>query len=164
MDMLFSPDAMDLRILDALQQDADLSVADLSRKVGLSSTPCWRRLKTLEKNGLLGRKIRLLNRSRLGFGFTAFVNVSLSSNGRQSLGQLERAVMNMPEVVECYMVTGQMDYVMKVVTTDMEAFEHFLRTVLTPLPFIREVHTSVGLTEVKRETTVPLKLLKRKTA
>jgi Lrp/AsnC family transcriptional regulator len=152
-------DNIDIRIMDALQRDADLPVAELGKKAGLSATPCWRRVKMLEERGVLGKKVRVLNRHALGLKFVAFINVSLSTNGRQSLGQFERAVLKMPEVVECHLVTGTMDYVMKVVTVDIEAYQHFVRTVLTPLPFIREVHSYVGLTEVKSETLLPLSLL-----
>jgi Lrp/AsnC family transcriptional regulator len=152
-------DNVDIRIMDALQRDADLPIAELGKKAGLSATPCWRRVKMLEERGVLGKKVRLLNRRALGLKFVAFINVSLSTNGRQSLGQFERAVLKMPEVVECHLVTGTMDYVMKVVTVDIEAYQEFVRTVLTPLPFIREVHSYVGLTEVKAETLLPLNLL-----
>lgn len=153
-------DAIDIRILDALQHNADLSSAELGKKAGISSTPCWRRVKALEERGVLGKKVRLLNRQALGLGFVAFVNVSLSSQGRQSLGQFERAVLKMPEVVECHLVTGTMDYIMKVVTVDISAYQDFVRTVLTPLHSIGEVHSYVGLTEVKAATTQPLGLLK----
>src|SRR4051812_21763 len=154
-------DNIDIRIIDALQRDADLPVAELGKKAGLSATPCWRRVKILEERGVLGRKVRVLNRQALGLKFVAFINVSLSTNGRQSLGQFERAVSKMPEVVECHLVTGTMDYVMKVVTVDIEAYQDFVRTVLTPLPFIREVHSYVSLTEVKSEAALPLNLLRQ---
>lgn len=150
---------IDLKILDSLQRDADLPMAELGRKVGISSTPCWRRIKLLEERGVLGKKVRLLNRKALGLGFVAFINVSLSSNDRQSLGLFEKAVVKMPEVVDCYLVTGTMDYVMKVVTVDVESYQNFVRTVLTPLPFIQEVHSYIGLTEVKSEAQLPLALL-----
>jgi Lrp/AsnC family transcriptional regulator len=152
-------DNTDIRIIDALQRDSDLPIAELGKKVGLSATPCWRRVKLLEERGVLGRKVRVLNRQALGLKFAAFINVSLSTNGRQSLGQFERAVLKMPEVVECHLVTGTMDYVMKVVTVDIEAYQEFVRTVLTPLPFIREVHSYVSLTEVKSEAALPLSLM-----
>ena len=152
-------DTVDIRIMDALQRDADLPIAELGKKAGLSATPCWRRVKMLEERGALGRKVRVLNRQALGLKFVAFINISLSTNGRQSLGQFERAVHKMPEVVECHLVTGTMDYVMKVVTVDIEAYQAFVRTVLTPLPFIREVHSYVSLTEVKAEVALPLSLL-----
>jgi Lrp/AsnC family transcriptional regulator len=154
-------DNTDIRIIDALQRDADLPMAELGKKVGLSATPCWRRVKILEERGVLGRKVRVLNRQALGLKFVAYINVSLSTNGRQSLGQFERAVSKMPEVVECHLVTGTMDYVMKVVTVDIEAYQEFVRTVLTPLPFIREVHSYVSLTEVKSEAALPLNLLRK---
>lgn len=156
-----SLDPVDIRILAALQIDADLSVTELGKKAGISSTPCWRRVKILEEHGILGKKIRVLDRQALGLKFVAFINVNLSTNGRQSLGQFERAVLKMPEVVECHLVTGTMDYVMKVVTVDIEAYQEFVRTVLTPLPFIREVHSYVGLTEVKSKMQLPLELLGR---
>lgn len=157
--MLKDMDTVDLRILGALQQDADQSMQELGKKAGVSSTPCWRRVNALEERGVLGKKVRVLNRQALGLGFVAFINISLSTNGRQSLGQFEKAVMKMPEVTECHLVTGTMDYVMKVVTVDIAAYQDFVRTVLTPLPFIREVHSYVSLTEVKSESALPLGLL-----
>jgi len=149
-------DAIDMRILRLLQQDASMSAAGIADKVGLSQSPCWRRMQRLEQQGYIRRRVALLDPQALGLGFVAFVSVSLSEHGRQSLSGFEDAVRRFPEVVECYTVTGQMDYLLKVVTRDIKGFEQFIRQRLTQLEGVREMHSQVAVTEIKCTTELPL--------
>ncbi len=154
--MQSSLDATDLRILRLLQHDASLSAAELADKIGLSQSPCWRRVQRLEQRGYIRRRVALLDPQALGLGFVAFVSVSLSEHGRHSLVGFEDAVREFPEVVECYTVTGQMDYLLKVVTRDIKGFEQFIRQRLTQLEGVREMHSQVAVTEIKCTTELPL--------
>jgi len=149
-------DATDMRILRLLQQDASMSATEIADKVGLSQSPCWRRMQRLEQQGYIRRRVALLDPQALGLGFVAFVSVSLSAHGRQSLSGFEDAVRKFPEVVECYTVTGQMDYLLKVVTRDIKGFEQFIRQRLTQLEGVREMHSQVAVTEIKCTTELPL--------
>ena len=154
--MQSSLDATDLRILRLLQHDASLSAAELADKIGLSQSPCWRRVQRLEQRGYIRRRVALLDPQALGLGFVAFVSVSLSEHGRHSLAGFEDAVREFPEVVECYTVTGQMDYLLKVVTRDIKGFEQFIRQRLTQLEGVREMHSQVAVTEINCTTELPL--------
>jgi Lrp/AsnC family transcriptional regulator len=154
--MQSSLDTTDLRILRLLQHDASLSAAELADKIGLSQSPCWRRVQRLEQRGYIRARVALLDPQALGLGFVAFVSVSLSEHGRHSLAGFEDAVREFPEVVECYTVTGQMDYLLKVVTRDIKGFEQFIRQRLTQLEGVREMHSQVAVTEIKCTTELPL--------
>lgn len=151
-----SLDATDLRILRLLQHDASMSAAEVADKIGLSQSPCWRRVQRLEQQGYIRRRVALLDPHALGLGFVAFVSVGLSEHGRHSLSEFEDAVRRFPEVVECYTVTGQMDYLLKVVTRDIKGFEQFIRQSLTQLEGVREMHSQVAVTEIKCTTELPI--------
>ena len=152
-------DSIDLRILSELQQDASLSNAEIARRVGLSVSPCWRRIQRLEKAGVIRGRVALLDPDRLGLGVTVFESVKLSSHGRQALPEFEDAIRDYPEVVECYTVTGEVDFILRVVTRDMQSYERFLRDHLLQLPHVAEVHSTIALTQVKYTTVIPLHLV-----
>jgi Lrp/AsnC family transcriptional regulator len=154
-------DSIDLRILSELQQDASLSNAEIARRVGLSVSPCWRRIQRLDKAGMIRGRVALLDPGRLGLGVTVFESVKLSSHGRQALPEFEEAIRRYPEVVECYTVTGEVDFILRVLTRDMQSYERFLRDHLLQLPHVAEVHSTIALTQVKYTTAIPLDLVSK---
>lgn len=154
-----SLDAIDLQILDLLQRDASLTAAEVAEKVGLSQSPCWRRIDRLEQQGYIRRRVALLDRQRLGLGVMVFVQVKLSRGARRSLAQFEAAMRSFPEVQECYMLMGEIDFLVKVVTRDVASYEAFLREKLARVPAVRDVRSSMALTPVKEGTELPLELV-----
>jgi Lrp/AsnC family transcriptional regulator len=152
-------DAVDARILDLIQHDAALSVAEIAEQVGLSSSPCWRRIKRLEDAGVIRGRVTLLDREQLGLGFEVYAEVRLTTPTRENLEAFEQAVSRWPEVTQCATVTGGMDYVLRVVTTDMHAFDDFLREKLLSLGLVSTVESRIVIRSVKNATTVPLGLV-----
>lgn len=154
-------DELDLAILDVLQTDARLSNAAIAARVGLSASPCWRRIQRLEQLGVIRARVALLDADKLGVGMVAFAHVKLSAHGRQALPEFEEAIRRYDEVVECYTVTGEVDFVLRIVTRDTHSYERLLRDHLLQLPHIGEVHSTIALTQVKYTTRVPLELVAR---
>ena len=152
-------DAVDARILDLIQHDAALSVAEIADRVGLSSSPCWRRIKRLEDAGVIRGRVTLLDRTRLGLDFEVYAEVKLSLPTKENLEAFERAVVDLPEVTQCATVTGGMDYVLRIVTRDMHAFDDFLRDKLLSLGLVSDVESRIVIRSVKNATTVPLGLV-----
>jgi len=152
-------DAVDARILDLIQHDAALSVAEIAERVGLSSSPCWRRIKRLEDVGIIQRRVTLLDREQLGLSFEVYAEVKLSMPTKDNLEAFEKAVINLPEVTQCATVTGGMDYVLRIITRDMHAFDEFLRERLLSLGLVSEVESRIVIRSVKNSTTVPLGLI-----
>ncbi len=152
-------DAIDARILDLVQHDAGLSVAEIAEQVGLSSSPCWRRIKRLEDVGVIERRVTLLNGEKLGLSFEVYAEVKLNMPSKENLNAFEAAVVNLPEVAQCATVTGGMDYVLRIVTRDMHAFDEFLREKLLSLGLVSEVESRIVIRNVKNSTAVPLGLI-----
>lgn len=150
---------VDKKILSILQQDATLSVAEVASRVGLSQSPCWRRINRLEEAGLIRRRVALLDAKKLGLGVVVFVNVRLSGHEDQSLREFEQAICAFPEVTECYTMTGTMDFLLRIVVKDIQGYETFFRSHLSQMPAVREVHSSVSITQLKYSTELPLELL-----
>ena len=159
--MAITLDSTDIRILELLQRDAGMSVTDIAEKVGLSQSPCWRRINRLQENRLIRRRVALLDPVQVGLGLVVFITVSLSAHGRQSLEEFEDAIRRLPEVTECYTITGNMDYMLKIVTRDIQHFEQFLRNRLSQVQGVREMHSHVAVTEIKCTTELPLELAGR---
>ena len=153
-------DATDLRILELLQEDASLSAADVASRVGLSQSPCWRRIHRLEQEGYVAARVAVLDRRRLGFNVMVFVQVKLVRGARNSLAEFERTVQAFPEVLECHMLMGETDFLLKVVTRDVEGYERFLRERLSMIPSVQEVQSSMALTTVKSSAQLPLAMLR----
>ena len=152
-------DAIDAKILDLIQYDAGLSVAEIAEQVGLSSSPCWRRIKRLEDVGVIERRVTLLNGEKLGLSFEVYAEVKLNMPSKENLNAFEAAVVNLPEVAQCATVTGGMDYVLRIVTRDMHAFDEFLREKLLSLGLVSEVESRIVIRNVKNSTAVPLGLV-----
>jgi len=152
-------DTVDRHILQLLQENASLTAADVAARVGLSQSPCWRRIARLERDGLIRRRVAVLDRDRLGLGVVVFAQVKFAGGARQSLAEFEQAVRDFPEVQECFMLMGEVDFLLKVVTRDVAAYERFLRDKLTLIPTVREVRSSMALSTVKEGTALPLELI-----
>jgi Lrp/AsnC family transcriptional regulator len=152
-------DAVDSRILELIQRDAGLSVAEVAERVGLSSSPCWRRIKRLEDAGVIQRRVTILDREKLGLGFEVYCTVKLSLPTKQNLEAFEAAIADWPEVVQCATVTGSSDYELRIVTRDMHAFDDFLRDKLLSLGLVSNVESRIVIRGVKNSTAVPLGLV-----
>ncbi len=152
-------DQTDRKILEILQKDATLSASDIAEKVGLSQSPCWRRISRLEKNGIINRRVAILDRRALGLNVVVFAHIKLSAHGRKSLPEFENAIRDFPEVMDCFTTTGEVDYILKVVTRDIESYERFFRTSLSQLPSVLEVNSTIALSNIKTTTALPLGLV-----
>ena len=152
-------DAVDAKILDLIQHDAGLSVAEIADRVGLSSSPCWRRIKRLEDSGVILRRVTILDRDRLGLAFEVYCTVKLTLPTKENLEAFELAIARMAEVVQCATVTGSADYELRVVTRDMHAFDLFLRERLLSLGLISNIESRIVIRSVKHTTAAPLGLI-----
>lgn len=153
-------DQVDTKILELIQEDAGLSVADIAEKVGLSSSPCWRRIKRMEEQGIIAKRVTLLDRQQLGLDFEVIVSVKLALPNRDNLSAFEDMVQGWPEVTECMTVTGAVDYVIHVVTTDMHAYDDFLRDKLLGSSLVSDTQSRIVVRVSKRSSSLPLNLLK----
>ena len=152
-------DGIDAKILHLLQGNAALSVADIADKVGLSSSPCWRRIKRMEELGIIKHRVTILDREKLGLDFEVFVAVKLALPNRDNMEKFEKAVRNMPEVVQCAVVTGAVDFMLRIVTKDMHSYEDFLREVLLGIDLISDVQSRIVLRQSKDSNSIPLNLI-----
>lgn len=155
-------DEVDIRILHTLQVDARVSNVELARRVHLSPSPCLARVKALEKTGVIRRYVSLLNPPAVGLGVSVFLQISLETQVRAALDSFENAVRDRPGVLECYAMTGDWDYLLRVVLPDIDAFERFLVNELSRIPGISRIKSSFALKQVKYETALPLPLPKQK--
>ena len=151
-----SLDRFDLRILNELQQAGDISMQELGERVGLSHTPCWRRVKRLEERGLIRQRVTLLDAEQLDLAVNVFVNVSLKRHQENALSRFEDAVQDIPEVVECYSVSGETDFLLRVVVADVSAYERLLKATLVHLPEVGNLTSTFALRQVKYTTALPL--------
>ena len=152
-------DAVDAKILDLIQHDAGLSVAEIADRVGLSSSPCWRRIKRLEDTGVIQRRVTILDRERLGLGFEVYCTVKLSLPTKDNLDAFETAITKLAEVVQCATVTGAADYELRIVTRDMHAFDDFLRDKILSLGLVSNIESRIVIRSVKHTTAAPLGLV-----
>ena len=152
-------DAVDAKILDLIQHDAGLSVAEIAERVGLSSSPCWRRIKRLEDAGVIQRRVTILDRESLGLGFEVYCTVKLSLPTKENLEAFEIAILKWPEVVQCATVTGAADYELRVITRDMHSFDDFLRDKILSLGLVSNIESRIVIRAVKNTTAVPLGLV-----
>src|SRR5471032_1887915 len=152
-------DSVDARILDLIQHDAALSVAEVAERVGLSSSPCWRRIRRLEEAGVIQRRVTILDRERLGLDFEVYCTAKLSLPSRENLEAFEAAIAGWDEVVQCATVTGAADYELRIVTRDMHAFDSFLRERLLSLGLVSNIESRIVIRSVKNTTAAPLGLI-----
>src|SRR5437764_7022350 len=151
-------DAIDLRILAQLQEDGSLSNVELARRVHLSPSPCLARVKALEAAGVIARYVALADAKALGLGLNVFINVSLKSQSKESLAEFEQRIAEHDEVMECYLMTGDSDYLIRVVVPEIAALERFILEQLTPIAGIEKIRSSFALKQVRYKTALPLPL------
>jgi len=151
-----SLDAIDWKILALLQDDARLSNVDLARAVGLSPSPCLNRVRVLEQQGFIRRHVTLLDPLKVGMKVSVFIQVTLERQIESALETFERAIRERPEVMECYLMTGDSDYLLRVVVPDLQALEHFILNFLSRVPGVGNIKSSFALKQVKYQTALPL--------
>ena len=149
-------DRYDLHILKILQNDSSISMQDLGAQIGLSHTPCWRRVKKLEEHGVIIKQVALLNSKNLDLEVNVFVHVTLRQHHENALNRFEEAVSQLTEVVECYTVSGETDFLLRVVVKDVEAYEKLLKGTLLQLPEVGNLSSTFALRQVKYTTEIPI--------
>lgn len=149
-------DTIDLRILAELQADGSLSNVELARRVHLSPSPCLARVKTLEAAGVIQRYVALANAAALGLGLNVFISISLKTQSKEALAAFEQSIAEHDQVMECYLMTGDSDYLIRVAVADISALERFILDQLTPIPGIEKIRTSFTLKQVRYKTALPL--------
>jgi Lrp/AsnC family transcriptional regulator, leucine-responsive regulatory protein len=155
-------DALDRKILDQLQSDGRMSVAELAAKVGLSPSPCLRRVRNLEKSGIISRYAAVLDQRAVGLPVSVFVSIKLERPVEQSLERFAKTITRWPEVLECYLMTGPRDYWLRVVVPDLESYEKFLKQKLTRVEGVASIESSFALEQVKYTHVLPVSALIKK--
>jgi Lrp/AsnC family transcriptional regulator len=152
-------DRAERQILEILQEDASISSAALADRVGLSQSPCWRRINALEQAGVIRKRVALLDRNKVGLRAQIFAQVKLSAHGRANLTDFEEAVRNIPEITECFLLLGSVDFLLRIITRDVESYERLFFEKLSQLPGVQEINSSMALSEIRSTTSIPLSLL-----
>jgi Lrp/AsnC family transcriptional regulator len=148
-------DEMDVKILRILQQDCTRAVADIGKEVGLSTTPCWRRIQKLEELGVIQRRVALLDPKKVNVGVTVFVSITTSHHTQDWLERFHAALQDFPEVVEFYRMSGQVDYLLRVVVPDIERYDTFYKKLISKIE-LSDVSSSFAMEQIKYTTALPL--------
>jgi Lrp/AsnC family transcriptional regulator len=151
-----SLDRLDIRILNVLQEDATLSAAEVAERVGTATATCWRRIQRLEREGVIRARVALLNRERLGLNLTIFAHVKLANHGRDALARFEQAIRDHREVLECYTLLGESDFLLRIIARDIKGYEAFFLDHLSRIPGVQSVSSSIALNAIKETTSIPL--------
>jgi Lrp/AsnC family transcriptional regulator len=149
-------DNCDRKILRLLQSDASLSAATIGEQVGLSQSPCWRRIQRFRDAGLIRQQGMVFDRKKLGFDTMVFAHVKLTAHGRSKVAEFGETIRQFPEVMECHLLLGHVDFLLRIVTPDLDAYERFFFEKLSQLPDVQEVTSSIALTEIKHTTQLPI--------
>ncbi|HEX3708299.1 MAG TPA: Lrp/AsnC family transcriptional regulator [Pseudolabrys sp.] len=148
-------DAIDRKILAVVQQDASLSVAEIGQRVGLSSTPCWKRLQRLEADGVIMRRVALIDPEKIGLGITVFVSIETADHSQDWLKNFAELVRAMPEVMEFYRMAGDVDYMLRVVVNDMAGYDTFYKKLIATVP-LKNVTSRFAMERIKSTTALPI--------
>ncbi|WP_187971452.1 Lrp/AsnC family transcriptional regulator [Aquibium microcysteis] len=148
-------DRLDKKILRLLQEDATLAVADVAKKVGLSTTPCWRRIQKLEEEGVIQRRVAVLNPEKVNTRVNVFISIRTSSHSLEWLKRFSEVVQEFPEVVEFYRMSGDVDYLIRVVVPDIAAYDAFYKKLIARIE-IRDVSSAFAMEQIKYTTQLPL--------
>jgi Lrp/AsnC family transcriptional regulator, leucine-responsive regulatory protein len=156
-------DRLDIKILEELQNDGSMSNLELSKRVNLSPSPCLMRVRALKEQGVIRNYVALTDPKKLGLGLNVFISISLKEQSKQALGEFEKRIAEHDEVMECYLMTGDSDYLIRVAIADMASLEKFILEQLTPITGIEKIRSSFALKQVRYKTALPLpKLTNRK--
>jgi len=151
-----SLDRIDRRILRLLQTEPDITASAIGERIGASQATVWRRMQRMQEAGLIPPQVVRLDRHKAGFNAMIFAHVKLSSHGRANLAEFSKAIQSFPEVLECYVLMGHIDFLLRVVTPDVEAYERFFFEKLSQLPGVQEITSSMALSEIKNTTVLPI--------
>ncbi|HZP75654.1 MAG TPA: Lrp/AsnC family transcriptional regulator [Pseudolabrys sp.] len=149
-------DAIDRKILAVLQEDASLSVAEIGQRVGLSSTPCWKRIQRLEADGVITKRVALIDPDKLGLGVTVFVSIETGDHSQDWLARFAEVVRAMPEVMEFYRMAGDVDYMLRVVVADIASYDAFYKRLIATIP-LKNVTSRFAMERIKSSTALPIK-------
>ena len=148
-------DTIDRKILAVLQQDASRSVADIGKDVGLSSTPCWKRIQRLQADGIIHKRVALVDQEKVGLGITVFVSIQTGDHSKQWLDHFAREISAMPQVMEFYRMAGDVDYMLRVVVPDVQSYDAFYKRLIAVVP-LRNVTSRFAMEKIKATTALPL--------
>ncbi len=148
-------DDIDLRILDALQKDASQSVSDIAKRAGVSTTPCWRRIQRLEESGVISKRVALLDRAQLNVGVTVFIAVRTSKHTVEWLEKFRKAVKDIPEIVDLYRMSGEIDYLLKAFVPDIASYDALYKKLISRIE-LSDVTSMFAMEELKSTTEIPL--------
>jgi Lrp/AsnC family transcriptional regulator len=148
-------DAIDRKILAVVQQDASLSVAEIGQRVGLSSTPCWKRLQRLEADGVITRRVALIDPEKVGLGITVFASIETEDHSQEWLSRFAEVVSAMPEVMEFYRMAGDVDYMLRVVVPDIQGYDTFYKKLIATVP-LKNVTSRFAMERIKSTTALPI--------
>lgn len=152
-------DGLDRKILAILQVDASRSTTDIASEIGLSQAPCWRRIQRFKDEGYIRSEVCILDRRKLGLRAQIFAQVKLTAHGRTHLTEFSDAIRQFPEVLDCFVLMGATDFMLRIVTRDIETYERFFFESLSKVPGVQEVTSMVALSEIKATTALPLDLV-----
>ena len=148
-------DAIDRKILSVLQEDASLSVAEISQRVGLSSTPCWKRIQRLEADGVIQKRVALVDQDKVGLGVTVFVSIETGDHSEEWLKNFAEVVGAMPEVMEFYRMAGDVDYMLRVIVADIQGYDAFYKRLIAAVP-LKNVTSRFAMEKIKSTTALPI--------
>lgn len=149
-------DSYERKILRELQRDASQTTAQIAEKVGLSSSPCWRRIERLEREGFIKARVAIIDRRKVGLNAHIFAQVKLNAHGRANLDEFSAAIRDFPEVLDAYVLMGSVDFMLRIVARDIDAYERFFFDKLSQVPGVQEINSTVALSELKSTTAVPI--------
>jgi len=149
-------DPYERKILRELQRDASQTTAQIAERVGLSASPCWRRIDRLERDGFIQRRVAIIDRQKVGLNAHVFAQVKLNAHGRANLEEFADKIREFSEVLDCYVLMGSMDFMVRVVAEDINAYERFFFEKLSQLPGVQEINSTVALSEIKSTTALPI--------
>jgi Lrp/AsnC family transcriptional regulator len=149
-------DATDRKILRLLQNEAEISASAIGERIGASQATVWRRIQRMREDGLIPDQVVMLDRRKAGFRAMVFCQVKLNSQGRSNLAAFAQAIQELPEVLDCYVLVGNVDFLLRIVAEDIEAYERFFFEKLSDLPGVQEITSSIALSEIKHTTALPI--------
>lgn len=149
-------DPFEIKIIRELQRDASLTVAQIAERVGLSVSPCWRRIDRLEREGVICKRVAVIDRRKVGMNAHIFAQVKLNAHGRANLDEFGEAIQAFPEVLDAYVLMGSTDFMLRIVARDIYAYERFFFEKLSKLPGIQEINSTVALSEIKSTNELPI--------
>jgi len=153
-------DAIDIKLLELLQLNAELTIQELSKEVHLSTTPCWKRINQLKSNGYINKTVSLVDRKRVGANVTAMVSIKVNNHNQERISIFAKTIQDIPEVIECYRMSGETDYLLKVVVSDIESYDTFYKNLIEKVQFLK-VTSNFAIEEIKSTTEIPLTKLEQ---